>query len=99
MIQQSGNAAVTVEMLADMSGQRKDVFSRNFTKDMGITPKDFISAALDQKSGGNAFGPGHLGNSSCPARLIFSSEYYFSHFFKQHIGMSPKIFQQHNGVR
>jgi len=98
LVQQSGNAAVTVAMLADINGQRKDVFSRNFTSDMGITPKEFISAALTRKAAAMLLVPG-TSVTQVARTLNFSSEYYFSHFFKQHIGMAPKIFQQHSGAR
>ncbi len=45
-IRLSCDATTTVEMLADMLAMRRDVFSKKFHKDMGITPKNFISSIL-----------------------------------------------------
>lgn len=92
----SGDATTTVEMLADMKAMRKDVFSRNFTRDMGITPKDFISDVIVRKASKILLTPGTPVNKVAK-KLNFSSEYYFSHFFKRRTGLSPKEFSRQNG--
>jgi len=97
-IRTSGSAATTVEMLADMTGMRRDVFSRKFTRDMGITPKDFISDSVVRKASEMLLAPG-ASVKGVAQTLNFSSEYYFSHFFKRHTGMSPSAFRKHNGGR
>jgi AraC-like DNA-binding protein len=97
-IRTSGSAATTVAMLADMTGMRRDVFSRTFTRDMGITPKAFISDSLVRKASEMLLAPGASVKVVAQA-LDFSSEYYFSHFFKRHTGMSPSAFRKHNGGR
>lgn len=97
-VRNSGNATITVEQLAEMSHMRRDVFSRNFTRDMGITPKNFISTSLIHKASKMLMAPEAM-VKEVAEKLHFSSEYYFSNFFKKHIGMSPKEFQHHNGIR
>lgn len=92
-IQKSCDATTTVEMLADMNGMRKDVFSRKFSKDMGFSPKKFISDIIVRKATEMLLVPSILVREVA-GKLNFSSEYYFSHFFKRHIGMSPKAYQK-----
>lgn len=94
-LKKSGDATATVEKLADMNKMRRDVFSRNFTRDMGITPKDFISSILMRKASEMLLMPG-ISVRAVSAKLKFSSEYYFSRFFKKHSGMPPKSFQRLN---
>jgi len=95
-IRNSGDASTTVEILAEMNGMRKDVFSRKFTRDMGVTPKDFLSDTLLRKASERLLVPGASVNSVAK-ELKFSSEYYFSHFFKRQTGISPSSFKKHNG--
>jgi AraC-like DNA-binding protein len=93
-----GNATVTVEQLAEISKMRRDVFSRNFTRDLNITPKDFISDTLVRKASEMLMNPGIL-IKDVAETLQFSSEYYFSNFFKKQVGMSPREFRRHNGIK
>jgi AraC-like DNA-binding protein len=94
-VRKSGDAATTVAMLAGMSGMRRDVFSRRFARDMGIPPKDFISDTLTRKASEMLLMPG-ISVGKVAEELHFSSEFYFSHFFKRHTGMSPREYQRHN---
>lgn len=97
-IRTQANAATTVEKLAEMSGMRKDVFSRSFAKDLGIPPKDFLSETLVRKASENLLRPGN--SVKDVARILdFSSEYYFSHFFKRRTGHAPLEFQRLNGAK
>jgi AraC-like DNA-binding protein len=96
-IRNSGDATTTVEQLAEISNMRRDVFSRNFTRDMEITPKGFISATLVRNASEMLICPGIL-VKEVAEKMNFSSEYYFSSFFKRQTGMSPKEFQCHNRV-
>ena len=97
-VQNSGDATTTVAMLAEMCSMRQDVFSRTFTRDMGVTPKDFVTNILMRKA------TEMLLTSSVNIRTVaenlnFSSEYYFSRFFKKHTGMAPRLFRKMNGAR
>jgi len=95
-VQNSGDAMTTVAMLAEMCSMRQDVFSRTFTRDMGVTPKDFVTNILMRKA------TEMLLTSSDNIRTVaknlnFSSEYYFSRFFKKNTGMAPRLFRRMNG--
>ncbi len=97
-VEKHGDAQTTVGMLADMDHVRQDVFSRRFTRELQISPKEFIIRTLVRKASLL------LGGSAIPVkevadRLNFNSEYYFSRFFKLHTGMSPREFQRHNGIK
>ena len=97
-VRNSADAATTVEALADMMGMRNDVFSRTFTRDMGITPKDFLAKTMMRKAARMLHAPGTTVRAVA-ANLNFSSEYYFSRFFKKHSGQPPKMFQRDAGTR
>ena len=90
-----GNAETRVEDLADIMKLRSNVFSRNFTRDLGITPKLFLVNTLVRKASDLLRLPG-CSVRSAAEELKFSSEYYFSSFFKKNTGWPPKVFQQRN---
>jgi len=91
-IQESGDAMTTVEMLADINDMRQDVFSRTFTRDLGVSPKEFLIRNLIQKSSKMLLIPGSAVHQVAK-QLNFSSEYYFSAFFKKHTGQPPTKFK------
>ena len=94
-VRTQGNAGTRVEDLADIMKVRSNVFSRNFTRDLGITPKDFLVNALLRKASDLLALPGNSVKTVAQT-LNFSSEYYFSTFFKKHTGQSPRDFKQQN---
>lgn len=96
-IQKNGDATTRVETLADIMNMRNNVFSRKFTRDLGITPKNFLLNMLTRKASEMLLVPGTTVRQAAE-RLNFSSEYYFSNFFKKQTGLPPKEFQRHNGV-
>ncbi|MBE6367216.1 MAG: helix-turn-helix transcriptional regulator [Lentisphaerae bacterium] len=92
-VRKYGDASTRVEDLADIMKIRSNVFSRNFTRDLGITPKQFLTNSLLSK----AMDMLRLPNTSIrqvAEKLNFSSEYYFSYFFKKNTGQSPSDFQR-----
>lgn len=96
-VQKECNAQTKVTNLATLMNMRSDVFSRTFTHDLGITPKEFIINVLLRKSSDL------LLDSQNSIRVVakqlkFSSEYYFSTFFKNQTGQSPKEFKKRNIV-
>ena len=97
-VRNSGNATTTVEQLAQICNMRRDVFSRNFTHDLGITPKSFISDILVRKASEMLMNSNFM-IKEVAERLNFSSEYYFSTFFKKQTGSSPREFQRQHGMK
>ena len=96
-VRNNGNAATRVEELADLMEMRPNVFSRNFSRDLGISPKTFLVNTLLRKAMDCLRTPG--ASVRATAKLLhFSSEYYFSTFFKKNAGMSPKTYQLNNMV-
>ena len=92
-VQKQGNATTKVTHLAKIMNMRSDVFSRKFTNDLGITPKDFIINALLRKASDLLSNPEN--NVKIVAqKLNFNSEYYFSTFFKKQTGQSPREYKQ-----
>ena len=86
------NAEMGVEEIADEAGVKRDTFSRHFSSDFGIPLKTFIMDEL------MAVSERYLLHTEMPvreiaSRLKFSSEFYFSTFFKRQKGVSPTQFR------
>ena len=96
-VETRADALTTVGTLAEMSGMRQDVFSRKFTREMGLSPKEFITRTLIRKAS-LLLGKPDLRIKEAADRLNFSSEYYFSRFFKRNTGMSPSEYQTRQGT-
>ena len=86
-------ARTTVEQLADMMSMRLDAFSREFAAHFGKNAKDFIQDELIMKATTLLTRP-NGSVSDAAARLGFSSQFYFSKFFKRRIGCSPSEYRQ-----
>jgi AraC-like DNA-binding protein len=92
-VRERGDARLTVEELAGLAGRRKDVFSRAFSKDLGMSPKNFIQDELTSKISARLLAPGATVKETA-SELKFSSEFYMSLFFKKRTGMSPREYQR-----
>jgi AraC-like DNA-binding protein len=87
------DAEMTVGNLAEFLHWRRDTFSRNFSRDVGKSPKNFLQDALLKK-----VMVGLLTRQSSVKDIAekyhFSSEFYFSRFFKRLTGISPSEYQK-----
>ncbi len=86
------NAEMGVDEIADKAGVKRDTFSRHFSNDFGIPLKTFVMDEL------MAVSERYLLHTEMPvreiaSRLKFSSEFYFSTFFKRLKGVSPTQFR------
>lgn len=86
------NAEMGIEDIADTAGVKRDTFSRHFSSDFGIPLKTFVMDEL------MAVSERYLLHTEMPvreiaSRLKFSSEFYFSTFFKRLKGVSPTQFR------
>ncbi len=97
-VRREADATTTVRTLAALSGMRQDVFSRRFARSLGLPPKEFLSDAIARKASELLLVPGN--SAKDVARVLnFSSQYYFSHFFRRRTGHAPLQFQRLNGVK
>ena len=92
-VHDSGNAETTVSELAEIIGQRQDVFSRAFRRDIGISPKEFLQRDLLKKITAHLLIP-KTSVKETAKELKFSSEFYMSYFFKKRTGISPREYQE-----
>ena len=86
------SADMGVEEIAREAGVKRDTFSRHFSNDFEVPLKTFIMNELV------AISERYLLHSELPVREIaselkFSSEFYFSTFFKRLKGVSPTQFR------
>lgn len=96
-VENYGDATTTVAELAKRCGMRQDVFSRKFSHDMGISPKDFITRSLIRKATELLLRPG-VTIQNVADTLNFSSENYFYRFFKRNTSTTPRAFRKINGM-
>lgn len=92
-IQENLSASLGIEELAEVQGWARDTLSRNFSRDFKMTLKSFLMKELVRKA------EQHLIFSKQPIREIaeklkFSSEYYFSNFFRREKKVSPSEFRE-----
>ncbi len=94
-IQANLSAQMGVEELAEVAGQSRGTLSRNFSHDLSIPLKSFLQKELiAQTSRYLLCSP--LSIREIAEHFRFSSEYYFSNFFKRHTGTTPSAFRKAN---
>ena len=88
-IQSKNNALakITVRELAKVRGLSRETFSRNFSRVTGISPKEFLNRLIVKKASHLLCGKGTL--KEIAESLGFSSEFYFSRFFRKQTSMPP----------
>ena len=91
-IDTSGTARTTVGELAERAGMRPDVFSRHFAAAAGVPPKVWLNRVITRKAGELLMHG--VSSREAAARLGFNNEFYFSRFFRTHIGIPPREFRE-----
>jgi len=91
-VREKATAATEVRSLAAMMNLRPETFSREFTLLFKQPPKVFIQRELAMKA------TYLLRQRNCQVKEVaellgFSSEFYFSKFFKRQIGISPSAYR------
>ncbi len=90
------NAAIKVSTLAGIMHMGRENFTRAFKSDMAISPKEFLNQSLLHRASKLLLSDMRV--KEVAYELSYSSEYYFSRFFKKHTGISPRKFQLLNSV-
>ena len=94
-IQDHLSAQLDVAELAECAGVARDTLSRNFSRDFAMPLKQFLQKELISLASRLLLCSG-LSIREIADRLRFSSEYYFSSFFKRHTGTTPSAFRRLN---
>ena len=87
-IREKADASTTVEALAEVAGITRDTLSREFSRDCGITLKQYLTRELILRAENLLLAP-KTSARSVAEKLNFNDEYYFSRFFKKNTGHTP----------
>lgn len=82
-----------VRRTREFAGVRREVFSRNFTHALGMTPKEYLVRHLMSKASSLLLNP-NMRVSDIVKRLGVNDEFYFSRFFRHNSGLSPTEFRK-----
>ena len=94
-IRENLSARLEIGQLAEIAGLSRGRLSRNFSRDFSMPLKSFLQKELAAQAARYLLGS-TLSVREISERLQFSSEYYFSNFFRRCTGTSPKHFRQAN---
>ena len=83
----------TVEELAELHGVSRENFSRSFTRETCMTPKQFLTQVTLSRACRKLITETNT-IREIALELGFSNEFYFSNFFRKHTGESPSHFRQ-----
>lgn len=97
-VQSHLTARLGIDDLAEVSGMSRDALSRYFSRDFGMPLKTFLMRELISAVERYLLA-GDLSVKEISDRFSFSSEFYFSRFFKHHKGLSPSDFRKINRRR
>ena len=84
-VRDRADARTGIDDIADAARIPRDTLSREFSRDCGITLKQYLTRHLVRKAEKLLAAPGATARQVAED-LRFNNEYYFSRFFKQHTG-------------
>ena len=91
-IRERADASTTAAELATIMRMPESTFFREFHAVFNISPKQFLQREIFNKAAQMLLMP-EMSVKLTAARLNFSTEFYFSHFFKRLSGVSPKKYR------
>ncbi|WP_176011914.1 AraC family transcriptional regulator [Victivallis sp. Marseille-Q1083] len=87
------SARTRIDELAAAAGRSRDRLSREFSRDFRLPLKEFLGRELCRRAEFELLcGSGSI--KELADRLGFSSEFYFSRFFRRRTGLSPREFRR-----
>lgn len=93
---QYGNARTSVADLAELNGETRESFSRNFSASTGISPKKLIdSYVLSRSLEWMATG---IRTKEIAEKMCFNNEFTFSRYFKRMTGISPRDWKKKSSI-
>lgn len=97
-IHEQVSAETQIGELAEILGCSEDLFSRKFHALFGLSPKKYLQKELFARAA-LLLADREMNIKEIATKLGFSSEFYFSNFFKRLSGISPSEYrQQSHGV-
>jgi AraC-like DNA-binding protein len=91
-IEANCRADLRVADLAELMGLGREHFTRQFRRDHGQSPKDYLAERLLERACARLLAGERVGDVA--TALGFASPFYFSRFFKGRTGVSPRAFSQ-----
>ena len=87
------HAGIDVGQMADVLRMNKETFIKNFIRDTGIPPKQFFNRLLVDRASRLLSGTDRTIRETA-LELEFCNEFYFSRFFRNHLGISPREYRK-----
>lgn len=87
------HAGIDVGRMADELRMNKETFIKNFIRDTGQPPKQFFNRLLVSRAVRLLSGTDST-IREIALELRFCNEFYFSRFFKKHLGLSPRDYRK-----
>ena len=91
-IRTQATAKTGIAELARIQKCSPDVFSRTFSRELGLPAKQYLNRELALRAGRLLRGT-HLRIKEIAQKLDFSDVYYFSRFFRKETGFTPSQFR------
>ncbi len=87
------SAGIGVAQMAQIMHMNKETFTKKFIYDTGLPPRRFFSRLLVKRAERLLAGT-ELSVREVSDQLNFCNEFYFSRFFRRHLGCSPREYRK-----